>query len=359
VERVWISCIEADKACSTSRDYLHKWRLYLEPRCKDWWLRDVRTCDVEQLLKAIAREHKTEDEESLTTTTLQHIKAQISGIFTYAKRMGYYDGSNPVQGTSIPKSRPKQETHAYSLEEVLQIMSLFPEPACTLAATAAFTGMSLSEIQGLRWEDYAAKENEIRVTRSRVLGRDKETKTPYRQAPLPVIAPLARMLELHRIRSGSPSSGPVFRNGEGNPECLNNLRNRVILPSLTWCKECGKRQIEHNDKKAGHQFALNTSRILWHGYHAFRRGLATNLSRLGVPPKTVQAVLRHANLSTTMIHYVKSVEEDSVRALKMLETIIPESFGSGGQTGCTPELPSLYVNCTLKTPSSSTPERPN
>src|SRR5262249_44887378 len=34
--------------------------------------------------------------------------------------------------------------------------------------------------------------------------------------------------------------------------------------------------------------------IAWRGWHAARRGLGTNLYRLGVPEKTIQAILRHA-----------------------------------------------------------------
>ena len=43
--------------------------------------------------------------------------------------------------------------------------------------------------------------------------------------------------------------------------------------------------------------ALKQAGLEWHGWHAFRRGLATNLYRLGVLDKTIQAILRHANLS--------------------------------------------------------------
>ena len=53
---------------------------------------------------------------------------------------------------------------------------------------------------------------------------------------------------------------------------------------------------------------------------AFRRGLGTNLYRLGVSDKSIQAILRHANLSTTMNVYVKSVAEDSVKAMQLLDT---------------------------------------
>jgi integrase len=62
--------------------------------------------------------------------------------------------------------------------------------------------------------------------------------------------------------------------------------------------------------------ALYGTGVEWHGWHAFRRGLATNLYRLGVPDKTIQAILRHANLSTTMNAYVKSVSADATAAMR-------------------------------------------
>jgi integrase len=38
-----------------------------------------------------------------------------------------------------------------------------------------------------------------------------------------------------------------------------------------------------------------------------------------VADKVIQSILRHANLSTTMNVYVKSVDSDSVKAMKALE----------------------------------------
>jgi len=65
---------------------------------------------------------------------------------------------------------------------------------------------------------------------------------------------------------------------------------------------------------------LKQEKIAWRGWHAFRRGLATNLYRLGVPDKTIQAILRHSNLSTTMNSYVRSVPQDAVAAMRAFET---------------------------------------
>jgi len=61
---------------------------------------------------------------------------------------------------------------------------------------------------------------------------------------------------------------------------------------------------------------------MWHGWHAFRRGLATNLHRLGVAGKEIQSILRHASLSTTMNIDVISVNAESVAAMKMLESLV-------------------------------------
>jgi integrase len=56
----------------------------------------------------------------------------------------------------------------------------------------------------------------------------------------------------------------------------------------------------------------------WHGWHAFRRGLATNLHALGVDDKTIQAILRHCNIGLTMNVYIKSVNESQVSAMDAL-----------------------------------------
>ena len=70
---------------------------------------------------------------------------------------------------------------------------------------------------------------------------------------------LARILETHIARLGMPTSGPLFPATNGKPVGLNNVLGRVILPALK----------------------ANAHSPRWHGWHAFRRGLATNLHELG------------------------------------------------------------------------------
>jgi integrase len=71
-----------------------------------------------------------------------------------------------------------------------------------------------------------------------------------------------------------------------------------------------------------HSFERDASRPEWHGWHAARRGLGTNLYRLGVPEKTIQAILRHANVSTTNTYYIKSAADDTRAAMAKLESLV-------------------------------------
>src|ERR1019366_8945370 len=83
------------------------------------------------------------------------IKAFLSGVFRHAAQLGCFDGANPVRLTEIPAFAPEgQEGRAYSLEEIAQMLRVLPEPAVTVIATAAYSGLRLGELRGLTWESY-------------------------------------------------------------------------------------------------------------------------------------------------------------------------------------------------------------
>jgi integrase len=55
---------------------------------------------------------------------------------------------------------------------------------------------------------------------------------------------------------------------------------------------------------------------------SLRRGLATNLHRLGVDDKTIQSILRHSSVHTTREIYIKGFDGDAAAAMARLETAI-------------------------------------
>ena len=319
VERIYLPRMEQQKRPSTAKGYRDIWKHHLKARSAGLWMREIRTCDIQRILDDIAQTGL------LSSNSLRHIKSQISGIFSHAKQQGYFDGENPARNTAVPPARQSEETYAYSLEEIGQILALLQEPAATIFAVAAFTGARRGEIRGLMWENY--KDGEIQITRSIWKGHVTEPKTRKSRGAIPVIAPLARRLEFHRLRCGNPTSGAMFPNLNGLPTDLGNVLNRAILPELNRCAVCGKSKTECGKPDAEaevpeHQFVRDESRPEWHGWHAARRGLGTNLYRLGVPEKTIQAILRHANVSTTNTYYIKSAADDTRAAMAKLESLV-------------------------------------
>jgi integrase len=300
IENCYLPYVEEQKRRSTYCGYKNIWLRYVQPN-GDVALRDVRTYEAEQMLKNIARR------EDLRRTTLGHIKHFLSGAFRYARRQGVLESPNPIHDVEIPRARPAGDTYAYSLEEEFQMLAILPEPAATVVAVAAFTGTRKGEIRGFSWENYDG--SEIRVEKSVWRSYVDEPKRPKSKGAIPVISQLKIRLDEHWERSGRPSKGFIFSNELGDPMNLEALAVDVVRPAL-----------EKNDLK-------------WHGWHAFRRGLATNLHRLRVSDKVIQQVLRHANVSTTMNIYVKTVSADAANAMKSLETMCatsvqPERLGS-------------------------------
>ena len=81
---------------------------------------------------------------------------------------------------------------------------------------------------------------------------------------------------------------------------------------------------EEDHESNGHQYKRNEAIPEWRGWHACRRGLGSNLYRLGVRDVVIQRILRHANVSTTTGYYIKTMDDDVKEAMTKLEKSIPK-----------------------------------
>ena len=87
-------------------------------------------------------------------------------------------------------------------------------------------------------------------------------------------------MRAHRKRN--PHTKWVFE-GPGRPYDLGTMGSKHLAPGL------------------------QTHGLRWHGWHALRRGFATNLHAAGVQDKIIQALLRYSSLAVTMGFYVKAL----------------------------------------------------
>ena len=337
-EQIFLPWADEYKRPSTARAYRQIWQRHLAPqfikvgateqRCADLWVNNVDTFRIQAWLdevgktdrcavckKARGKEHPKDHEYKsggipLSASTLKHAKFLLSGLFNLARKWRFRsdDLANPATDTDIPpKATPQAETHAYSPEEAWTMLAVLGEPARTAVGVAAYTGLRIGEIEGLRWEDVHG--DTIVVGRSIWNGHVGLPKTKKSKAPVAIVRQLAELLKLHHARCGSPTSGPIFCTQLGTPLSMANVLNRGILPILNRCGIC-QRPPGKAHCKADHDYVRDTSMPKWQGWHAFRRGLATNLEHLGASVTTTQGAMRHSDANVTLSCYTKTIPGD-------------------------------------------------
>ncbi len=193
-------------------------------------------------------------------------------IFRYAVQKGYAP-INPVRDLSVPKNLPKKKRTSPSAEDIRRAKE---GTNCTFgmfAYWALYTGMRRGELLALEWKDVDIKNRTININKSLYhIANKPELKLPKTKtsiATIPILDALAK--KLHK------GKGLVFPNEKGG--YMTNMQFDKAWK--TYCKETG---IEATP-------------------HQFRHAYATMLFENEIPPEEAQALLRHAQLSTTMDVY--------------------------------------------------------
>ena len=283
IEHSYLPYALAHKRPSTHRGYLNLYQAQIRSRIGGMKLASFRTVEGQRMLDGIAATTK------LSHRSLIHIKAFLSGVFAFAKRMGAVD-SNPMQGTEVPKGRESQPTWAYSQSEVEAMLNHLKGASRLAVIVAAYTGLSLGELQGLKWEDIT--EGELRVQRTIWHKLEGPPKTKARRDAVPLLPIVADALAEHHRQN--PDTSWVFEGPYLRPLDMATLGSKRI------------------------KAALKGTGVEWNGWHALRRGFATRLHEAGVQDKIIQALMRHSSLSVTMAHYVKATPQANVEAMQKL-----------------------------------------
>jgi integrase len=297
---------------STLRGYKAIWRNHLESRLGNLRIREIRTFDCQKCMDAIVAKDAT-----LKQATLSRVKSFMHEIFAESIRLGLREGDvNPASGVKIKCVKGKGETFAYTLDEIKNILAALSEPSKVLMAVAAYSGLRRGEIVGLKWEDYDGERIEVR--RNICFGEKGEMsvelpKTEASGAPVPVIPPLRDILNAWKAKAqataGITDGCWIFQAGftrkKDHPVTLLDAAKLTPLSPANVLRDVVMP-------------ALEKAKIEWLGYHAFRRGLATNLRALSVDDLTIMEILRHSDVAVTRASYIKRVSDKSVEGMDRL-----------------------------------------
>jgi integrase len=267
-------------------------RAYLIPRFGDEIAEDIKPLDIQRWLKSL------HDSNSLAWTTISKMRGVMRRIYKIGI-LHEHVAKNPVLCVET-RSKTDYKPIVITPLQTLAILKSLPSPLhFALVLTCAATALRASEMLALRWSDVMWNEGRIRVSKRWAKGKDGETKTGASDGYVPLHPILAAHLRSWREQS------PYSKNGDF---LFPSLKRRGCVPLSASIFVAD--YLRPAAKKAGAQIE-DGQRF---GLHNLRHSLSNWLVNKGkVEPKTVQGILRHARIQTTLDLYTQD-DSDETRA---------------------------------------------
>ena len=305
VEQDWLPTCEQQLRPATLRGYRFHWEKYLKPYIGSLPLREVRAVTGTDLLARLQR-------QGIGHRTLRYVKAVGSAICSRALAYSILEGSNPFALAELPKRQGKRAAKPMTtMQDIWAMLQVLHDVKARAAiALTFFGGLVPSEARGALWENYDGQS--LKIMQSVWRKHVGPTKTEAREAPIPIVEPLRRILEELKATDGNPLSGPILRGKKAQPLNLDNLSRRVIKPALD---------------KAG---------IPWHGFRPNRTGISTIATALAKDNGlAAKGLLRHSQLATTERNYIQTIPTETLAAMAALEREFTEYGAKMEQRGST------------------------
>jgi len=260
--------------------YISKW---ITPKWGACSLSDVRTVAVESWLGTL----------KLSNGSRAKVRNIMSALYAHAVRWEFFD-RNPI--TLVRQSaKRKQIPDVLTADELKALLAELTGIYRVMVFVAATTGLRVSELLALRWQDLDFEAGEMRLTRGIVRQRETALKTEASRKPIPMEAGLADVL------------------ADWRRQCAYNQAEDYIFASVEmdgtqplWPNSAMEKHIRPAALRAEIQKRL--------GWHTLRHTFGTLLKANGEDVATVQSLMRHANVSVTMDRYVQAVTPAKRRA---------------------------------------------
>ena len=225
--------------------------------------------------------------------------ATLHSIIRFAIRNGWI-ADNPVAKLEADERPHPTGRHQRVLgrDEIGRLLAACLPRYRPLLATALYSGLRISELLGLVWDDvdFAAGVIDVRAQLSRAHrgapARRVPPKTPAAVRDVPLVVQLAEVLRAHRRRSGfSGGSDWVFATGRGTPLGHRNVERRAL-------------------QRAARRAGLDGGEWPPLRFHDLRHTFASHLILdLRLDPAQVSRILGHARVTITLDVYTHLFDE--------------------------------------------------
>lgn len=275
-------------------------------------LKDLRATHLQQYY------NKLLDIEKKAASTIKGLNTRLKPCLAEAEKQGYIQ-KNYCKMVTLPKDNTTKEIKVLTpIQQQSFITAIKGHELEVLFLIALSTGLRLGEILGLKWSDIDFNSGTLTVNRTlqRVTEIDRDgnregkiieqlpkTKNSIRTVPIP--QNILSRLKDHRV--------------EQNKNRL-KLGEAYLNNDYVFCNNLG---YPIDDKRPARNLKsiltkLNIEPIKFHG---LRHTYATRLFEANVPPKTVQVLMGHYDISITMDIYTHVMEDTKLEAVEKLNEI--------------------------------------
>jgi integrase len=306
-----------EKAYTTTETYRRILDKRVIPRFGSRSPLTIEPLEIEKWLKELKKA------ESLENPTLDKIRRVMNLVYTHGQRYGLIprdESANPMNWVR-QKTTSSYTAIIMNPSQAFGILLNIPEPRRTLVLTDAATALRVSEILGLTWGDLDFENLVMHVRRAYVWGRFKEPKSKASKAPVPMHTVLVGFLLAWRERTPYGRDEDFvfasFRLKGKKPLSASIMVQKYLRPAAAKAGVLSS----HLDED-GKLVEDDPRRF---GFHNFRHSLASSLVKMKCDPKTVQGILRHEDVRTTMQLYAQSDQESRLEAQgKFLELLLQD-----------------------------------
>ena len=280
---------------------------YLVPEFGKLALRDLSPLTLQRYFSGLAASplaHESKDK----------IRDVLSSILGSAVQYGLLV-KNPVEGIRIPADkRGKRKTKPHvTPEQFEQLVKLIPEPYASMVYVAVWTGLRISELIGLRWEDVGT--DSLTVDERCCRGDWDAPKSDASNATIGVERCVIERINRLKQLTVNVKAGRAVRHYKvvksDRPEDLVFQSVRTAAPMRD--NNILSRHIKPAARKLG---------LPWINWRCLRTSHATWMVEAGANPKDVQGQMRHSRISTTMDIYAQFVPESQRRALAKMSAMV-------------------------------------
>jgi integrase len=307
-----------EKSQRTLDLYRQRWRTHLERPLGRLNVQTLRPEHVARVLQDLRR-------AGLSPWTTKGVWTLLSSILSHAQTRGLIVESplRRVSKAERPTGKAKTKPRTLTDSECAQLVSNTSERWRTMAAVAVGTGLRLSELLGLRWQDIDFDQAEIRVRfQLSVAKRDRPArlvtlKTEAAERDVYLVPELATLLKAHKAQAFAEGHAKaddlVYATHDGKPLSQRNATRALRL--------------------AGDAAGLNPVGVPPVSWHDLRHTAISRLIAAGLDVVQVQRQAGHSRPSVTLDIYSHEFQRanrsDDVRA-KIVASGISVALGSAG-----------------------------